>query len=157
MTMASTADDFAALSWHDNLIYGMRFDLGDTFQGDWHQDLVFDIDYIAEWLRGADGGFQFKVAPATLTFHQVMDLRIDIDFGDSGCRTGINEPSIADISRQLVDDAERFPARDYYRWRIALNVPPGGAISFGARGFTQTLRAAPLLCDAQRLPAGAPR
>lgn len=157
MSKASRMDDFEALSWHDNIIYAVRFDLGDTFQGDWHQDLVFDIDYIAEWLRGADGGVKFKVAPATLTFHQVTDLRVEIDFGDSGCQMGINEPSIAEITRERVDDPQRFPARDYYRWRIALNLPPGGAITFGARGLTQTLRAAPSLCDAQRLPAGTPR
>lgn len=157
MSKASTMDDFEALSWHDNIIYAVRFDLGDTFQGDWHQDLVLDIDYIAEWLRGADGGVKFKVAPATLTFHQVTDLRIDIDFGDSGCQVGINEPSIAEITREVVDDPQRFPARDYYHWRIALNLPAGGVITFGARGFTQALRAAPSLSDEQRLPAGTPR
>ena len=44
--------------------------------------------------------------------------------------------------------------REHYRWRIALNWPQGGAIAFGAREFTQTLRAEPVLLDEQRLPAG---
>ncbi len=97
------------------------------------------------------------MAPATLTFHQVTDLRIGVDFGDSDCRTGINELSIARITRDEVVDKQRFPDRPYYRWRIELNWPTGGEIGFGAHGFTQTLRAASVLLDEQRLPAGSPR
>ncbi len=43
--------------------------------------------------------------------------------------------------------------RTYYRWRIALNWPKGAEIGFGASGFTQKLRAEPVLLDAQRLSA----
>lgn len=75
--------DFDAMSWHDNIVYGLRFDVGDARQ--------------------------------------------------------------------------RFPERDYYRWRIELNLPQGGEIAFGARGFTQVLRAEPVLPDEQWLPAGSPR
>ncbi len=41
--------------------------------------------------------------------------------------------------------------RPYYRWVIELNLPPGGAIAFGAVGFTQVHRAEPLLIDEQKL------
>jgi len=146
--------DFDALSWHDNIVYGLGFDVGDTSLGDWRHDLIFDIDYIAEWVRGGERGVQFRVAPATLTFHEVTDLRVSVDFGDSDCRTAINDLSIADITRDAVDDKQRFPDRPYYRWRIELNLPQGSEIAFGARGFTQTLRVAPVLLDEQRLPAG---
>jgi hypothetical protein len=149
--------DFNTLSWHDNIIYGLRFDIGDASLGDWRHDLIFDIDYIAEWVRGGERGVQFRVAPATLTFHEMTDLRVNVDFGDSDCRTAINELSIADITRDAVDDKQRFPDRPYYRWRVELNWPEGGEIAFGARGFTQVLRAAPVLLDEQRLPAGSPR
>ncbi len=60
--------DLDRLSWHDNTIYGFRFDIGDSFQGDWHADLVLDIDHIVEWICATDGGARFRVAPATLTF-----------------------------------------------------------------------------------------
>ncbi len=149
--------DFDILSWHDNVVYGLRFDVGDASKGDWRSDVVFDIDYIAEWLCGTDGGVKFQVAPATLTFHEVTDLRLNVDFGDSDCRNAINEWSIAGITRDAVDDPQRFPDRPYYRWRIELNWPSGGEITFGARGFTQMLRAEPVLLDEQRLPAGTPR
>lgn len=149
--------DFDSLSWHDNIVYALRFDVGDASLGDWRHDLIFDIDYIVEWVRGGERGARFRVAPATLTFHEVTDLRVSVDFGDSDCSTAINDLSIADITREAVDDEQRFPDRPYYRWRIELNLPQGGEIAFGARGFTQALRAAPVPCDEPRLPPGSPR
>jgi hypothetical protein len=157
MSEAVSEPEFDDLSWHDNIVYAVRFDLGDASQGDWRRDLIFDIDYIAEWVGGGDRGARFRVAPANLTFHEVTDLRIGVDFGESDGRMAINELSIADILRAPIDDEVRFPDRDYYRWRIELNVPQDGEIVFGARGFTQTLRAEPLLLDEQRLPAGSRR
>ena len=157
MGEAAPGQNFDGFSWHDNIIYGLRFDVGDASQGDWRHDLSFDIDYIVDWVKGGARGVRFKVAPATLTFHEVTDLRIDVDFGESDSRTAIAEMSIAVISRLPVDDKARFPDQDYYRWRIELNWPQGGEIAFGARGFTQTPRADPLLLDEQRLPAGSRR
>ncbi len=154
MNDAVSGLEFDDLSWHDNIVYAMRFDVGDASQGDWRHDLVFDVDYIVEWVRRGERGARFRVAPATLTFHDVTDLRVGIDFGDSDCRMAINDLSIASISRTPVDDKQRFPDQDYYRWRIELNLPQGGEIAFGARGFTQTLRAAPVPCDEPRLPPG---
>lgn len=154
MAVPDPVSDFESLSWHDDTLYGLRFDVGDSFQGDWHSDLVLDIDHIVEWVRGESGGMRFRVAPATLVFHGVTDLKIDMDWGDSGERTALNEAAIAEITRQRLPDQDGYPPREHYRWRIALNSPPGGAIGFGASGFTQTLRAAPVLLDEQRLPAG---
>ncbi|NNE84896.1 MAG: hypothetical protein HKN28_13110 [Alphaproteobacteria bacterium] len=157
MDNTSAKHDFDDMSWHDNIIYGLQFDMGDAFQGDWRHELSFDIDYIADWVKGGERGVQFMVAPATLTFHDVTDLRIDVDFGESNSRNAINDLSIAGITRTLVDDKQRFPDDDYFRWRIELNLPEGSEITFGARGFTQTLRAEPILLDEQRLPAGSRR
>ena len=39
----------------------------------------------------------------------------------------------------------------YYSWRIRLNWPASSEISFGAAGFTQTLRAAAILSETQYL------
>ncbi len=149
--------DFEGLSWHDDTLYGLRFEIGDSFRGDWRADLVLDIDHIVAWVRGEAGQFRFRVAPATLVFHGVTDLKIAIDWGDSGDRTALQVASIAGITREPVPDQEGYPVREHYRWRIALNGPQGGEIAFGARGFTQTLRAEPVLLDQQRLPAGARR
>lgn len=162
MSEAVSGPDFDEMSWHDNIVYGLQFQVGDASQGDWLHDLSFDIDYIAEWVPsgeqgGEPGGVRFRVAPATLTFHDVTDLRLAVDFGDSDCRNAINNLSIATITRAVVDDKQRFPEQDYYRYRIELSLPQGGEITFGARGFTQALRAEPVLLDEQWLPAGTPR
>ena len=154
MAIQDPVSEFDGLSWHDDSLYGLRFDVGDSFQGDWHADLVLDIDHIVEWVRATDGGVQFRVAPADLVFHGVTDLNIAIDWGDSGDRTALHDLMIDGITRQRVPDQESYPPREHYRWRIALNWPQGGVIGFGAHGFTQTLRAEPVLLDEQRLPAG---
>ncbi len=153
MAQDTSDAEFDRLSCHDNTVYGLRFDVGDAARGDWRSELVLDIDHIVEWVCAAAGRARFRVAPATLTFHDVTDLCIAADWGDSGCRTALNEPSIGSISRQRVGGQKICLDRPYYRWRIDLSLPPGGVIAFGASGFTQTLRAEPVLLDAQRLPA----
>jgi hypothetical protein len=151
MTQPATSLPFAEGAWHDNALYGLRLDLGDPARGDWHSDLVLDIDHIAEWLCGADRRVRFRVAPATLTFHHATDLQIAIDCGDSGGQVALHALSIDRISRQRIEDQKVCLDRPYYRWRIALNWPQGGGIDFAASGFTQVLRAAPVVLDEQQL------
>jgi hypothetical protein len=151
----ATTDDFERLSWHDNLIYGFRFAIGNHEKGEWNADLVLDIDHIVEWVCAAPGErVRFRVAPATLAFRDVTDFRISADFGDSGCQVAFREMSIAQVTRERVKDQKICLDRPYYRWRIELNDPQNGEIAFGASTFTQTLRAAPTLLDEQRLPRG---
>ncbi len=152
--MDQTADgsDFDRMTWHDNLIYGLRLDVGDSDRGDWRSDLVLDIDHIAEWICGpGDDEARFRVAPATLTFHDVTDLVIVVDCGDSGGRTGLNELSIQAITRERIRDQKVCLDRPYYRWRMALNLPAGGRIEFAASDFTQVLRAEPVERQQPRL------
>src|SRR5690606_38733576 len=138
---------FDGRAWHDNALYGLRLDLGDGARGEGRSDLVLDIDHIVEWLCGADGRVRFRVAPATLTFHHVTDLRLAIDCGDSGGQVALHPLSIDAIVRERIEAQKACFDRPYWRWRIALNWPAGGGIRFGASGFTQVLRAAPVLLD----------
>lgn len=151
MARHRTQEHFDQISWHDNTLYALRFEVGDPTRNEWHSDLVLDLDHIVEWVRDDAGCVRFRVVPACLRFHHVTDLRIAIDFGDSGCRTAINEPSIDAITRRRISDQKIDLGRPYYRWRIALSLPRGGEILFGASGFTQTWRAEPVLLDQQRL------
>ncbi|MGH6899216.1 MAG: ankyrin repeat domain-containing protein [Geminicoccaceae bacterium] len=112
------------LSWHDNALYGVGLDVGDCARGDWHADLVLDLDHIVEWLCGVDRQIRFRVAPATLTFHHVTDLQIAIDCGDSGGRIALHALSIDAITRERIRDQKICLDRPYWRWRIALNDPP---------------------------------
>jgi hypothetical protein len=146
-----TEADFDRLSWHDNHLYGVRFDVGDADENDWTSDLILDIDHIVEWVCGTDNTTRFRVAPATLVFHGVTDPSMRIDWGDSGFRTAIYVLSIDRIERERISDQKVFLDRPYYSWRIVLNSPQGGEIRFGAVGFTQTLRAEPVLVDEQKL------
>ena len=145
------ADEHDPYAWHDDTVHGLRFDIGDPDAGDWRAELVLDIDHIVEWLRGEDGRVRFRVAPANLTFHDVTDLRIVIDWGDSGHRVALHVCSIDRIERQRITEQKICLDRPYWRWRIVLNWPRGGEIAFGASGLTLELRAEPILQDQQQL------
>lgn len=150
MIYPAQGDDFAQLSWHDNTLYGLRLELGDPERGDWRSDLVLDLDHIVEWV--CDGATaRFRVAPATLTFHQATDLQVAVDCGDTGGQVALHALSIDAIARQRIVDQKICFDRPYYRWTIALNSPHGGEIRFGASDFTLDLRAEPVLQDQQQL------
>jgi hypothetical protein len=151
MAQSGSRPGFDDLRWHDNALYGLRLDIGDCERNDWHADLVLDIDHIVEWLCSVSSPARFRVAPATLTFHDVTDLTVAIDCGDSGGQIALHPLSIDAISRERILDQKICFDRPYYRWRIALNWPQGGTLTFGASGFTQTLRAEPVVRDEQQL------
>lgn len=140
-------------SWHDSLIHAIRFRTPEPASGIWHSDLVLDIDYIVEWLCGPADSGRFRVAPATLVFHDVTDLRLTIDFGDSGFGQAINLPSIAAIWKEPAVAKNAIEPIEYYRWRIELNLPKDGEIVFGASGYEQQFRAEPKLVDEPWLSA----
>ncbi len=145
---------FDRYAWHDDSVYGVALRLGDPAANDWRSDLVLDTDHIAEWVR--DGAaVRFLVAPATLVFHGVSDLRIDIDWGLRGWQVAPSPPTIDHVERERVPASEQriYLDRPYYAWRIEFSSPPGGSISFGAVGFELALRAEPVLHDEQRMPA----
>jgi hypothetical protein len=139
-------------SFHDNLVYAFHLRAPDPDNGNWASELVLDIDHIVEWVCGADGRARFRVAPATLIFHDVTDLSIRVDYARGDHATTLNEMSIATIERDPVAREGGAGKVPYWRWRIALNLPQGGEIAFGASGSTLTQRAVPILCDDQRLP-----
>lgn len=139
-------------SFHDNLVYGLHLVPPEPDRDLWRSDLLLDIDHIVEWVCGADGGCRFLVAPATLAFHDVHDLRIDVDFGGGPYSASIVPLSIHDITRTQADHPSAAVPVAFYRWRIALNSPDGGSVTFGASGLTLDLRAEPALIDEQSLP-----
>jgi hypothetical protein len=116
---------------------------------DWTADIVVDIDFIVEWVWDAECGAQFRVAPATLVFHGVTDLKVNVDWGNSGFQLALHEVSIGQIDRDRIKNQKVFLDRPYYKWTIRLNWPQDGEIVFGGVGFTQTLRSEPILMDKQ--------
>lgn len=146
-----TGDDFERLSFHDCHIWGLQFRAGDAERGEWVSELELDIDYILEWICGVDGGCRFRVAPAALVFEGATDLAMNVNWGDSGFRCALHQPSIDGIERERVPDQKIYLDRPYYSWKIRLNWPAGGVIAFGAAGFTLTTRGEGILTDRQRL------
>ena len=147
---------FDTLSWHDCHLWGLALRPGDPDVGDWRSDLILDIDFIVEWLCEPGGTVRFRVAPADLVFHGVTDLRLHVDC-DEGYQAALHPLSIDGIERAPVRDQHVYLDRPYYRWTVRLNWPSGSTIDFGAVGFTQTLRADPVVTDQQALPAAARR
>ena len=152
--MSGTHGAFDGWMWHDNLIYALRLDAPDPDAGNWRSDLVLDIDFISDWLCQADGSVKFRVAPATLTFHDVTDLRIAVDFRDSAHRQTINELSISEVERTETNPEGSSGEQVYYRWTIKLNLPADGEIAFGASGYSLALRDEAMLLDQGRIPPG---
>ena len=66
-------------------------------------------------------------------------------------QAAIHPISIDRIGREAVEQQKVFLDRPYYRWKIQSNWPAAGEIVFGAVGFTQRLRAEPVLSARQHL------
>jgi hypothetical protein len=138
-----TDQEFADLSWHDNHIHGFRILEGEDGTG----ELLLDIDFILQWLCDAESKeCTFRIAPATLAFRQVSDLRITLDYVSESAV--VAPVSIGEIRREPRVYPNGFSS---YHWRIELNWP-SGLIEFEASGFSQELRAEPVLTDVQFLP-----
>ena len=145
MTLEQTDADFDSLSWHDNALYGLRLDPADAEAGDWRSDLILSIDHIVEWVKTPDAGIRFRVAPAHLIFHDVGDLRIAVDWQGEM----LHDMSIHAIEREALGPRARGGGVRRFFWRIRLNWPAGGTLSFEGGGFTQRLRAEPVLLEEQ--------
>jgi hypothetical protein len=154
---SADTDAFDRLSWHDNLVHGLRWEIGDPDRNEWHSRLILDIDHILDWIRGTDGRFSFRVAPATLVFDDATDLSIQLPDRGYGSQINLSPLSIDGIERERLRDQRICLDRPYWRWAIRCNDPNGGLISFGASGFRQTLRAEPVPTDEQWYPTDRPR
>jgi hypothetical protein len=142
--------DFERLSWHDCHIWGLEFRVG-AKEEHFTSELVLRLDFILEWVCGIDGTYRFRVAPAELVFHGLTDLCVSVAWPDTDLQVAMSLPSIGLIERERVADQKVFLDHPYYRWRIRLNWPDGGEITFGAVDFTQVLLAEPLLTEQQML------
>lgn len=139
-----STSDFEKMSWHDNHVHALRIVEGEYGAG----QLILELDYILEWRQCGGDGCQFLILPSMLSFHELTNLRIALDYQTA---TAALVPfSIHDIER-------RFESRERYQatlWKIAINWPIG-EISFEAKGFEQRGIASPVLSDQQLLSAAA--
>lgn len=119
-----STDDFDEMYWHDSTIHALGFTS--------KTDLSFDIDYICHAEEnGPQEPFSLWVAPATLTFHNVDDFQIAIDFSR--------------IIRPLGMEIDGINKPTFLKpwWNIYLH--DQGEIKFKTSGFTQYFRAEPVM------------
>ena len=136
-------EDFEKIHWHDNAIHGFRIVEGDD--GCTGQ-LLFDIDYIDEWLRASEDLFSFKITPSDLTFHDVSDLVISIDY--AALPAALQPMCIQEIKREVVV----YPnGHSSFRWKIELNWPFNSFFEFRASGFKQMPRMTAIISESQYL------
>jgi len=136
-----TQDDFEVMGWHDANIYGMIIEKGED---PWQGNLMFDIDYIFEWVHPIPPQqlFAFWVAPCTLIFRDVYELRMDID------QQG-NSLDLFDFhSISLLSKNELENGTIVYEWLLELHI---GEIQFKSLGFEQIVRMAPIYTNGQVL------
>lgn len=88
-----TTADFDSVTWHDNAVHALRVIEGEQGEG----ELVLDVDYIEEWIRSGDR-IEFIIAPATLQFHNVTDLRVSLDYSEP--TAGLGPFSLDGIERR---------------------------------------------------------
>ena len=132
--------DLGNMHWHDNALHAFRVVESEESCG----DLVLDIDYIAEWCPPVENAFSFKVAPSDLTFHDVCDLIISIDYASASA--AVQPMTIHQIHREVVT----YPnGHSSFVWKIEINWPPNSFISFSSSGYTQVSRMEPVTTGAQ--------
>lgn len=122
------------MQWHDCKVYAVAFD-SEKFE------LVFDIDFIVEWVTPKDSqsSYEFWVVPATLAFKNVHELTMDVDSVDLIIDTITRGDPSEPKNVNYVNDLE-------YKWTIETN---NGELSFKSVGYEQFARAKPLLSNAQ--------
>lgn len=120
-----THEQFSEMSWHDNHVHAFRIVEGPHGAG----KLILDLDYILEWICESNG-YKFKIIPVDLTFLDVSELRLSLDYATPTAALG--PFSIHSIER-VSEPRTHYVAE---LWKIAINWPKG-EIMFEAKGYEQ--------------------
>lgn len=141
-----TTDNFDPHKFHDNLVHGIAM----SVEG-FSSELRLDLDYIADWptcVPGDSHSLEFSVARGLVTFHDVTDLCVKIDWGDSGYTTAVSGPYIDVLQREKIVPALRLP--NYFRWRIVFT-DEKSSITFGASAMSFVTQGSLFRVDRQYL------
>ncbi len=130
METMKRCESFEQMNWHDNHVHALAIEAGEDGTG----KLVLDIDHIAEWICCSDNSFAFMIVPSTLTFHEVSNLAIAINYAARSI--GVTPFSIHQIHREPIQYPNGYAT---FKWRIELNCPDG-EITFEAPSFSQISR-----------------
>jgi len=128
-----TETDFDVMGWHDSKIHGLSFDSNSQ---SFKSDLLFDIDYIFEWVNTnpINKYFTFWIAPCTLVFHDVHNLKMNLDSEDY-LSTEVEINVLRIISKQSNSKIQLYQAE------LVTNF---GEIAFICSGYEQFVRKPPI-------------
>jgi hypothetical protein len=120
--------DFEKLNWHDCPIYTINL-ISSKYE------LIFNIDYILEWIKPDDIKKNYKciIAPAILKFENAYELKIDIETS--------KVIFIDNISREGYRENKNTKNYEWY-WRINCQE---GEICFYSSGFNLMLKEKPIM------------
>jgi hypothetical protein len=133
-----TDADFDVMGWHDSNIYAVAF-YPENFE------FALDIDYIFQWIHPAENEtyFKFWVAPATLIFEYVYDLKFDIGNLDGGLEIDFIERT----EPKILENCD-FAGKTDWLWTI---VTHQGEINLRALGYKQYIRKKPVFGQSQAI------
>jgi hypothetical protein len=122
--------DFEHMGWHDVVVHALGFDTG-------RHELMLDIDYIFAWVDPLPPSpyYSFWLAPATLVFHDVWDLKMQYD-----ASLGFQLQGITRTETRIRPHPLPEGKKEESRWTLEGNE---GEISFWATGYTQFTRRLP--------------
>lgn len=124
-----TEKDFKEMGWHDSHIHAISFP---------NEDLEFslDIDYLFKWVLDENSNINtFWVAPCILSFLNVLNLKIEIDFQNT---IGLD---IADINRF---NPRTSPNGKTTLWDFEI-LTDKGYIKFESSGYKQVVKKQPVI------------
>ena len=132
-----TGADFDQMGWHDSQVYAVAF-LPEIFE------LTLDIDYIFEWVHPEPNEtyFKFWVAPATLVFENVYDIKLELDEPD------FELDAVERKDPRKPKNAEYIGRETEWLWNLEAH---RGGIEFRSVGYKQYIRQKPIFGQAQKL------
>ncbi len=127
--------DFELMNWNKTHIRAFAV-LDEEFE------LIFDIDYVVEWVRPVppDVYYRFWVAPATLVFEHVWHVKADL-MSEQG---GFHLQALHRLDEQVT------PSGKIKDWLWTL-IGDEGTMSFRATGYKQYFRKQPVLVQLSKL------
>jgi hypothetical protein len=128
--------DYDQMDWHDSCIHAIIFPI-EKFR------FILDIDYIFQWRVNPESQlYNFWVAPCELTFQNIYNLSVNIDFKN---HIGVE---ILDISRPSCRETGNGKAT---MWNYKIECSHG-QIEFEATGYIQRIKCRPILSESQVIP-----
>jgi len=122
--------DFEKMGWHDVVVHALAFDTE-------RYELLLDIDYLFAWVDPAlpSEYFSFWLAPATMVFRDVWELKIEYE-----ASLGFQLQGITRSEPRFRPHPHAEGRKEERRWTLDSNE---GQISFWATGYSLFTRKIP--------------